>query len=280
MASDLRSKLLQKSNIIVKDNAQVLKALKEEQSSVQIDKILPNPKQPRLDFDKGDDNSLEELKESIQSVGLRQPLCVYENGDGTYTLISGERRLRACKLLGMEQVPIYIDTKEDGSQLRIKALVENLARENLNPIESALSIQEEMQENSWTQEALAKQLGYSQSRLSKVLSILKLDSTVQERVKKLEYTVISVLAELSRIDSSHQAHILSQIISKKMSRDEAIEYVRSYMKLSKEPPILSGKWGKVTQGKGKIKLDIKLKQLNEKQTKAYEAFIKVLEEEK
>lgn len=275
MASDLRSKLMQKSNVIVKDNAQVLKTLGGGQS-VDVSMILPNPKQPRIDFEKEDDNSLQELMDSIEAVGLRQPISVYDNEDGTYTLISGERRLRAFKALGIKQIPVFLDTKEDGSMLRIKALVENLARENLNPIESALSIAAEMEENGWTQEELAKKLAYSQSKISKLLSILKLSPSVQTKVRNLEYTVVSVLSELSRVDKSRQMAVLNHIINNKLVRDEALAYAKSKIESTVKEPLYKGTWGKVVENHTQVKIDLKMKHLNEEQKQAYEALLKTL----
>jgi len=141
-------------------NKEVVSVEQPQQSSADIlriptDLIEPNPFQPRMSFDQ---DSLEDLAESIRTLGLIQPITVRRKADGRYQIISGERRFRACRQAGMDMVPAYIRDANDQGMLEM-AIVENIQREDLDPIEIAMSYQRLIEECSLTQEQMAVRVG-------------------------------------------------------------------------------------------------------------------------
>ena len=131
--------------------------------------IEPNPFQPRMSFDK---EALEELAESIRTFGLIQPITVRKKAEGKYQIISGERRFRACRLAGMDMIPAYIRDANDQGMLEM-AIVENIQRENLDPIEVAMSYQRLIEECSLTQEQMAERVGKKRASVTNYLRLLK-----------------------------------------------------------------------------------------------------------
>ena len=141
--------------------------------------IDPNPYQPRMAFDS---DSLEELAESIRTFGLIQPISVRKRQDGRYQIISGERRFRACKLAGMDVIPAYIRVTDDQGMLEM-AIVENIQRQDLDPIEVAMSYQRLMDECNLTQERMAQRVGKKRASVANSLRLLKLPAKVQHDLK-------------------------------------------------------------------------------------------------
>ncbi len=141
--------------------------------------IDPNPYQPRMAFD---NDSLEELAESVRTFGLIQPISVRKQSDGRYQIISGERRFRACKLAGMDTIPAYIRTADDQGMLEM-AIVENIQRQDLDPIEVAMSYQRLMDECNLTQERMAQRVGKKRASIANSLRLLKLPTKVQHDLK-------------------------------------------------------------------------------------------------
>ncbi|MBQ2150961.1 MAG: ParB/RepB/Spo0J family partition protein [Bacteroidales bacterium] len=141
--------------------------------------IDPNPYQPRMAFD---NDSLEELAESVRTFGLIQPISVRKQSDGRYQIISGERRFRACKLAGMDTIPAYIRTADDQGMLEM-AIVENIQRQDLDPIEVAMSFQRLMDECNLTQERMAQRVGKKRASIANSLRLLKLPTKVQHDLK-------------------------------------------------------------------------------------------------
>ncbi len=139
-------------------------------NEIDIDKLIPNPNQPRKKFD---EVALNELANSIKIHGIIQPLVVNDNKDGTYLIIAGERRYRASKLAGLSKVPCII---KDYSEKQIKeiSIIENLQREDLNPIESARAIRQLMDEYKMTQEAVSERIGVSRPNIANTLRLLSL----------------------------------------------------------------------------------------------------------
>ena len=135
---------------------------------IPVDMIEPNPFQPRMSFDQ---EALEELAESIRTLGLIQPITVRRKHDGRYQIISGERRFRACQLTGMDMIPAYIRDTNDQGMLEM-AIVENIQRENLDPIEVALSYQRLIEECSLTQEQMAVRVGKKRASVTNYLRLL------------------------------------------------------------------------------------------------------------
>ena len=149
-----------------------------EPSEVDLDSIVPGPMQPRTHFDEA---SLESLADSIRSHGIVQPLLVRRR-DGGYELIAGERRWRAAKLAGLSRVPVVVKEVPDESLLEI-ALIENIQRENLNPIEEAQAYKKLIETVGLTQEALASRVGRDRSYITNYLRLLRLPEDLQQLVK-------------------------------------------------------------------------------------------------
>ncbi len=147
-------------------------------AEVPIDALSPNPKQPREVFD---EEELEGLATSLRDVGMLQPLVVRPGGDGRFELIAGERRLRAARLAGMDLVPVLIRHTDDADLLK-EALVENIHRVQLNPLEEAAAYQQLLEEFGFTQEELANRLGRSRPAVTNALRLLSLPLSVQRRV--------------------------------------------------------------------------------------------------
>ena len=137
--------------------------------------IRPNKDQPRKDFD---EERLEELAESIRTLGLVQPITVEPLGDGTYQIIAGERRWRAAQHAGLKEIPVYIRTT-NASERRELTLIENIQRQDLNAIEVALAYQEILESQQLTQEELARRIGKKRSSIANYLRLLRLPAEIQ-----------------------------------------------------------------------------------------------------
>lgn len=146
---------------------------------VPVDAVEPNPFQPRLSFEQ---SALEELSTSIKNLGLIQPITLRRMPDGHYQIISGERRFRACRLAGMTMVPAYVRDANDRAMLEM-ALVENIQREDLNPVELALSYQRLMEECQYTQDQMAERVGKDRSTVANTLRLLRLPAKAQHDLK-------------------------------------------------------------------------------------------------
>ena len=146
---------------------------------IPVDAVEPTPFQPRMSFDQ---TALEELAASIKTLGLIQPITVRRMMDGHYQIISGERRFRACRLAGMSSVPAYVRDANDQGMLEM-ALVENIQREDLDPIELAVSYQRLMDECQLTQDQMAERVGKNRSTVANMLRLLKLPAKVQHDLK-------------------------------------------------------------------------------------------------
>ena len=147
---------------------------------IPIDHISTNPFQPRKKFD---DDTLEELAESIRQIGIIQPITIRETHDGNYQLITGERRLRASKLAGISKIPAYIRGANDNDLLEM-ALVENIQREDLDAIEIAISFQRLLDECNLTQEDLSQRVGKKRATVSNYIRLLKLPAEIQLGIRE------------------------------------------------------------------------------------------------
>jgi ParB family chromosome partitioning protein len=146
---------------------------------IPVDMIEPNPYQPRMNFDQ---DALDELADSIRTLGLIQPITVRRKEEGRYQIISGERRFRACRLAGMDMIPAYIRDTNDQGMLEM-AIVENIQRENLDPIEVAMSYQRLIEECNLTQEQMAVRVGKKRASVTNYLRLLKLPAKLQHDLK-------------------------------------------------------------------------------------------------
>lgn len=203
------------------------------QTAIRIHLIVPNPYQPRKDFS---DEKLTELAESIKTHGIIQPLLVRER-DGRYQLIAGERRLRAAKLAGLNEVPVVIKDLSDQSMMEI-ALVENLQRENLNPIEEAEAYQRLMNEFRLTQDELAQKVGKSRSAVANMLRLLNLPTELQRDLSGGVLTMGHARALLGLTSADVQKAIWQQIQQQQLSVRETEELIRKLNTPgTSEPPV-------------------------------------------
>ena len=143
---------------------------------ILIEEIVPNPQQPRKYFD---DEKLKELVDSIRENGIIQPVVVQKTGDNKYELVVGERRWRAAKQAGLNKIPVVVREISPTQSLAL-AIIENIHRQDLNPIEEAMAYQQLIDEFGMTQQAMAKQVGKNRSSITNFLRLLKLPSSVQE----------------------------------------------------------------------------------------------------
>lgn len=181
--------------------------------SIPVDKIKINPFQPRTDFD---EDALRELSESIQLQGLIQPITVRKNEDGTYQLISGERRLRASKLAGLADIPAYIRTANDQQMLEM-ALIENIQRENLNAIEVALSFQRMIDEVGLKQEELGDRVSKNRSTVTNYLRLLKLPPVIQAAIRDGQLSMGHARAIVGLNEVDKQLYVYREIVEKGLS---------------------------------------------------------------
>ena len=180
--------------------------------NIEIDLIAPNPYQPRKNFD---EDALNELASSIEEFGLIQPVVLYKDNDDSYTLIAGERRLRACKILGKTDIKaVILDADED--KLRELALIENIQREDLNPIELASSYKELIDTMNITQEALAAYIHKSRPQITNTLRLLELDKDTQELIMqgKISQGHAKMLVSL---DKNEQKLVIDTILGQKLN---------------------------------------------------------------
>ena len=149
-------------------------------SDMELDKITANPNQPRKNFD---EQALKELAESIKQHGVIMPIVVNDNGDGTYMIIAGERRFRASKLAGQKTIPVVI-RKYNEREIKEISLIENLQREDLNPIEAAMAMKQLMNDYKLTQDELAERIGKSRPAIANTLRLLNLCPEVIQLVSE------------------------------------------------------------------------------------------------
>lgn len=182
-------------------------------SFIKIDQIEVNPYQPRTEFDK---EALEELSKSISLQGLIQPITVRQSGQNSYQLISGERRLRASKLAGLTEIPAYIRTANDQQMLEM-ALIENIQRENLNPIEVAFSYQRMIDECNLKQEDLGDRVSKNRSTVTNYLRLLKLPPAIQAAIRDKQLSFGQARALISVEDADKQLYVFQETIKHGLS---------------------------------------------------------------
>lgn len=203
----------------------------EKYFSCDIDNIVPNKFQPRSYFDS---DSLQELADSIQEKGVIQPLVISPSDDGSYNLIAGERRLRASKLAGLREVPVVVrDVSGDDELLEI-ALIENVQRQDLNPIEEAQAYEKLIKVFSYTQEEAANKVGKKRSTVTNRLRLLQLPEFIQQDIACTRITEghARAILRLSN-DTSAMKEARDNIVSKGMSVRQA-EKLTSRMKLENQ----------------------------------------------
>jgi len=177
-------------------------------TELPVDAIVPNPQQPRKGFD---DNSLSHLAASLNQTGVLQPVVVRRLGHG-YQLIVGERRWRAAKLAGLTRIPAIVREATDAQSLEL-ALVENLLREDLNPMEEAEAYQRLLAEFGWTQEELAQRVGRDRSSVANCLRLLKLPPLIQADLRAGRLTMGHARALLSLGSPGDQLKLREEILA-------------------------------------------------------------------
>jgi ParB family chromosome partitioning protein len=187
-----------------------------------MDDIHPNPNQPRREFD---DDSLQELANSIRQIGLVQPITLRDMGDGTYVIIAGERRWRACQRVGLTTIPAYIRTVDDENMLEM-ALVENIQREDLTAIEVALAYQSLIEQYSLTQDQLSEKVGKNRATIANYLRLLKLPASVQVALRNKEIDMGHARALLALTDPQAQLKVFAEMKKDHLSVRKIEEMVK------------------------------------------------------
>jgi ParB family transcriptional regulator, chromosome partitioning protein len=182
-------------------------------AEIPVAALVPNPRQPRQVFD---EEAMEELKASIEQVGLLQPIVVRELGGGQYELVMGERRWRAAQALGLDVIPAIIRDTRDDAMLR-DALLENIHRANLNPLEEAAAYQQLLDEFGATHEELARRIGRSRPQISNTLRLLNLPAPVQRRVAAGVLSAGHARALLAIEDPDEQDSLAHRIVAEGLS---------------------------------------------------------------
>jgi ParB family transcriptional regulator, chromosome partitioning protein len=194
-------------------------------TELPLDSITPNPQQPRKDFH---DNTLQDLAASLRQSGVIQPVVVRRLGQG-YQLIVGERRWRAAQLAGLSQIPAVVREATDAQTLEL-ALVENLLREDLNPMEEAEAYQRLLLEFGWTQEELAQRVGRDRSTIANCLRLLKLPEGIQADLRSGQLTMGHARALLSLASAEEQLKLRDQILAHSWSvrtTEEGVQHRRT-----------------------------------------------------
>ncbi|MDF2883350.1 MAG: nucleoid occlusion protein [Clostridiaceae bacterium] len=210
-------------------------------SYLPTENIYPNIYQPRKYFD---NDAIDELAQSIKVYGILQPLSVRKMGEGRFELVAGERRLRAAKKIGLNEVPAIIIDITDKDSAAI-ALLENLQRENLNFIEEAEAYNNLIKEHSYTQEKLAETIGKKQSTIANKLRILKLDENLRKMILDNNLTERHARALLKLSSTELQFKVLNQVIKKSLN----VKNTESLI----EKELIKEKTGAVKDNKNKIK---------------------------
>ncbi len=213
---------LEKVNVPVKQSVSTME-------EIAVGLISPNPKQPRTHFD---EDALEELANSIKVLGVIQPVTVKKEADGRFTIISGERRLRASQLAGLETIPAYVREVDD-QNLHEMALVENIQRQDLNALEVAISLQRLMDECDLTQDLLSERVGKKRSTIANYMRLLKLPHEVQAAVRE-EYISMGHAKAIASAPEEAQLGVLKKTIKKNLSVRQVEELVKKLNEGSKK----------------------------------------------
>ena len=191
---------------------------------LKINDVSPNTDQPRKDFD---EEKLNELAASIKENGVIQPIIVQRRDNG-YRIVAGERRWRASRIAGLKVIPAIIRDLTD-QQTMEQALIENLQREDLNPIEEALAMQALLKTHKMTQEQLAKKLGKPRATIANTLRLMNINESLLDFIRSGELTAGHAKAILSLKDEEDQRRVADVIMTKDMSVRQAEEYVKKYI---------------------------------------------------
>lgn len=201
-------------------------------NEIKISDIQPNPNQPRKHFD---ETALNELAASIKIHGVIQPIVINEENNGKYMIIAGERRWRAAKIAGLETIPAYIRNFTE-KQIKEISIIENLQREDLNPIEAAKAIKQLMEEYKLTQEAVAERIGKSRSVIANTVRLLTLPMEVVDLIEKDKLSAGHAKVLVGLDDPQEQIKIAYVAVSKKLSVRDIEKLVKNFNNPTKERP--------------------------------------------
>ncbi len=207
----------------------------ENLTLVPVGEIAPNPYQPRRDFD---ENRLSELADSIKMYGVLQPIVVRRYNDG-YQLVTGERRWRASKIAGLRVVPAVVRDYSD-TEMPAVALVENLQRENLNPIEEAIAYRRLIDEFGFTQEEVSQKVGKSRSFIANTVRLLNLPTAIQEYVSRGTMTPGQARPLLVLPTPQMQIEAAGEVVNRALTARGAEELARNWNAKKTKQPIRSG----------------------------------------
>lgn len=191
-------------------------------SEIALDRIHPNPNQPRQEFDQ---ETLQELADSIREIGIIQPITLRQMDDGSYEIIAGERRWRASQLAGLTSIPAYIRTADDENMMEM-ALIENIQRQDLNAVEIALAYQHLLEQYELTQDRLSERVGKKRATITNYLRLLKLPATIQMALKNHEVDMGHARALLSLDNPSLQLKVFGEIQRQHLSVRKVEEMVK------------------------------------------------------
>ena len=200
-------------------------------NEVPLSQIVPNPDQPRREFD---ETALSELATSIGTIGLIQPISLRMMPEGNYQIIAGERRFRAAKLAGLTQIPAYIKTAEDDLVMEL-GLIENIQREDLNAIEIALAFQKLLEIYQLTQEKLSDRLGKKRATIANYLRLLKLPAEIQLGLKNRKIDMGHARALIGIDDPTLQIALYEELVANGYSVRKVEELVRAAMETPEQP---------------------------------------------
>lgn len=212
-ASDKKSVQKDESSIVGEDKVTIKGVVARKPDEVPIDAVSPNPDQPRTNFKP---EELEELAASIEKDGLLQPILVRSVGDNSYQIIAGERRWQACKSIGMKTVPIRIKEADDDQALEL-ALIENIQRSDLNPIEEAYGYRRMMERQNLTQSEIAQLLSKGRSTIANALRLLELPEDAQQLLFEEKITAGHARAILSVPTKDGRQQLTEKLVSEKLS---------------------------------------------------------------
>ncbi len=224
-------------------------------NEIALSAIMPNPNQPRRDFD---EDALRELADSIREIGIVQPITLRDMGDGTYTIIAGERRWRASQLAGLTAIPAYIRTVDDENMMEM-ALVENIQREDLNSLEIALAYQHLMEQYGLTQERLSEKVGKNRATVTNYLRLLKLPATIQMALKNREIDMAHARAILPLEDPKLQMKVFEATKNEGLS----VRKVEAMVKELMEGGSVKTGDGKQLKARGSNKMSAEYEELRE-----------------
>jgi ParB family transcriptional regulator, chromosome partitioning protein len=198
---------------------------------IPLSSIRPNPQQPREHFD---EESLAALAESIREVGVLQPVLVRPGGDG-FELIAGERRWRAARRIGLQTIPAIVRTADDASMLQ-QAIVENVQREELNPLEEAAAYQQLIEDFSLTHDDVATRVGKSRTTITNTLRLLQLPPSIQRYLKERALRMGHARALLGTPDRAFQEQLAKRAVAEELSVREVEEAIRTREESRPKPP--------------------------------------------